>query len=296
MYLCMVKECHISRALTTNLRAPKGPGGGESSPHSSSAPPETSTLLPLQLEPWRVITAGTDTSVCGPPPGSLGCLPDPCMVQGHYGVPPPPPAIPSQWEQWPRCDAPCPCSLGTPTCPCATMMSTCPRTVVMPPCASTAVTPVCPYARVMPACPHTAVTPMCPCTTGTPTCPPTSVPCFSKFWNWDQNSRRRIHLSFSGSVSPGSSDPCAKADVRRGACHQPSPASLTATSLAIGQLPPLQKMPQALVGGASSRGASLPPSPARSPQLCPSRCLSLPDSTPGPLCQRMLCQWFSMLT
>ena len=79
--------------------------------------------------------------------------------------------------------------------------------------------------------------------------PPTSVPCFSRFWNWGQNSRRRIHLSFSGSVSPGSSDPFAKADVSHGACHQPSPGSLTATSLAIRQLPPLQKMPQTLVGG-----------------------------------------------
>lgn len=51
VYLCMVKECHISRALTTSLRAPRGPRGGEASLHSSSAPLETSALFPLQLEP-----------------------------------------------------------------------------------------------------------------------------------------------------------------------------------------------------------------------------------------------------
>lgn len=109
--------------------------------------------------------------------------------------------------------------------------------------------------------------------------PPTSVPCFSRFWNWGQNSRRRIHLSFSGSVSPGSSDPCAKADVSYGACHQLSPASLPATSLAIRQWPATTAEDTM-----RSAGASHPPPPAQSPQLCPSVCLSLPDPTSAKGC------------
>lgn len=67
----------MSRALTTSLRAPRGPGGGGAVPHSSSAWLETSALFPLQMEPWRAIAAGTDAGVCGPPPGLPGLPPRP---------------------------------------------------------------------------------------------------------------------------------------------------------------------------------------------------------------------------
>lgn len=142
-----------------------------------------------------------------------------------------------------------------------TTMSTCPRATLVSPCACPTM-PVCPYARVMPICPRST----------DPSSDPTSVPCFSRFWNWGQNSRRRIHLSFSGSVSPGSRDPCAKADVTYGACHQHTPASL---------LPPAWPSGSCLCHHCRTRpdGASHAPCPAQSPQLCPSRCLSLPHST-----------------
>lgn len=35
----------------------------------------------------------------------------------------------------------------------------------------------------------------------------TSVPCISKFWKGDQNSRRRTCFSFRGRISPGSREP-----------------------------------------------------------------------------------------
>lgn len=48
----------------------------------------------------------------------------------------------------------------------------------------------------------------------------TSAPWFSRFWNCGQNSLLRTFFSFSGSDSPGSSDPCTEPDHHNGALSE----------------------------------------------------------------------------
>lgn len=109
VYLCRVKECHISRALTTSLGARRSPWVWWGITAKLLCPAEDQHPVPTAAGAVENDSSRHRHRCVQPTPGSLGCLPAPCMVRGHYGVSPPPPAILPQWKRWPRGDTPCPC-------------------------------------------------------------------------------------------------------------------------------------------------------------------------------------------